>query len=74
VLTGKRTDIEDKVPILGSLPVVGRMFQSKVSQTERKNVAFFVSVRIIDPAGNPVNAVVPTTASPEPAPVAASGP
>jgi general secretion pathway protein D len=74
VLTEKRTDIEDKVPILGSLPVVGRMFQSKVSQTERKNVAFFVSVRIIDPAGNPVNAVVPTTASPEPAPVAASGP
>lgn len=74
VLTEKRTDIEDKVPILGSLPLVGRMFQSKVSQTERKNVAFFVSVRIIDPAGAPVNQVVPATATPETAPVAASTP
>ncbi len=74
VLTEKRTDIEDKIPILGSLPLVGRMFQSKVSQTERKNVAFFVSVRIIDPSGSPVNQVVPATASPEAAPVAASTP
>lgn len=51
----KRQDINDKVPILGDLPIIGRSFQSKVSQSEKKNVIFFVTVRVIDPAGIPVN-------------------
>jgi general secretion pathway protein D len=60
VVTETRTDIQDKVPVLGSLPIIGRAFQSKVSQVERKNVAFFVSVRIIDPAGNNINQILPS--------------
>ncbi len=62
VISENRTDIEDKVPIIGSLPIIGRLFQSKVTQTERRNVAFFVTVRIIDPGGNPVNTVAPSAA------------
>lgn len=54
----KRQDIHDKVPIFGDLPIIGRTFQSKVSQSEKKNVIFFVTVRVIDPAGNRVNQAV----------------
>ena len=51
----KRQIINDKVPILGDIPLIGRTFQSKVSQVEMKNVIFFVTVKVIDPAGNRVN-------------------
>ncbi|HSJ05040.1 MAG TPA: Amuc_1098 family type IV pilus outer membrane protein [Verrucomicrobium sp.] len=51
----KRQKIDDKVPVLGDLPLVGRNFQSKVNLVERKNVIFFVTVRVIDPAGNSVS-------------------
>lgn len=47
--------INDKVPFFGDIPIIGRTFRSKVSQTERKNVIFFVTVRVVDPAGNRVN-------------------
>ena len=52
VTTDQRTDIEDKVPILGDLPLVGRAFQSKTTQTQKQVVLFFVTVRIVDPGGN----------------------
>ena len=44
--------IKDKVPMLGDLPVVGRLFRSESSQTKKKNLMIFVTPTIIDPAGN----------------------
>jgi general secretion pathway protein D len=58
----KRQQIDDKVPIVGDLPIVGRAFQSKVAQVERKNVLFFVTVRVIDPAGNSIGPAAATAA------------
>jgi general secretion pathway protein D len=55
VMYETKEDINDKVPFLGSIPILGRAFQSKVSQLKRKNVIFFVSARVIDPSGNPVH-------------------
>jgi general secretion pathway protein D len=59
VLGGLITDssimIDDKVPVIGSLPVVGKLFQSKVKQRRMKNMIMFVTVKVIDPAGNRVN-------------------
>jgi type II secretory pathway component GspD/PulD (secretin) len=43
---------KDKVPILGDLPLVGRLFRSEASSTRKKNLTIFVSPTIIDPAGN----------------------
>ncbi|MFZ4764237.1 MAG: Amuc_1098 family type IV pilus outer membrane protein [Roseimicrobium sp.] len=63
VMYEKRQDIHDKVPLLGDIPVVGRSFQSTVTQIERKNVIFFVTARVMDPGGNPVNAVTPAQAT-----------
>jgi len=47
--------VKDKVPMLGDMPFIGRLFRSERSHTEKKNLMIFVSPRIIDPAGNPVH-------------------
>lgn len=46
-------NVEDKTPVLGDLPVVGRLFQSKASQPVSKAVFFFVNVQLLDPTGRP---------------------
>jgi general secretion pathway protein D len=46
-------DVEDKVPVLGSIPFVGRFFQTKARQPISKAVIFLVNVEIIDPTGRP---------------------
>ena len=43
---------KDKVPILGDLPLVGRLFRSESNSTRKKNLLIFVTPTIIDPAGN----------------------
>ena len=44
--------IKDKVPILGDLPFVGRLFRSESNESNKKNLLVFVTPTIIDPAGN----------------------
>jgi len=46
---------KDKVPFLGDLPAVGRLFRSEANITQRKNLIVFVTPTIIDPAGNRLN-------------------
>ena len=45
----------DKVPILGDLPLVGRLFTSEASVVAKKNLVIFVTPTIIDPSGKRVN-------------------
>jgi Flp pilus assembly secretin CpaC len=52
LITEDVTKIKDKVPILGDLPLVGRLFRSESSATKKKNLMIFVTPTIIDPAGN----------------------
>jgi len=49
----KLQKVEDSTPILGDLPVVGRMFQSSAYAPVRTAVVFFVTVRVVDPTGKP---------------------
>jgi general secretion pathway protein D len=51
--------VEDKVPILGDLPFVGRFFQSKADNHIKSNLIIFVTAEIIDATGRRIN----TTAS-----------
>jgi general secretion pathway protein D len=51
----KRTMVDDRIPVLGDLPFVGRFFRSEVTQTETKNIIIFVTVDVIDPSGQKVN-------------------
>ena len=46
------TKTKDKVPLLGDLPIAGRLFRSESSMTSKKNLLIFVTPTIIDPAGN----------------------
>ena len=46
---------KDKVPVLGDLPLVGRLFRSETKTNKKKNLVIFVTPTIIDPAGNRVH-------------------
>jgi general secretion pathway protein D len=62
-------NVDEKIPLLGDLPVLGRMFQGKTEQAVKKNTLIFVTPRILDVSGQPLN---PTAGSPTTA--SASGP
>ncbi|HOX58354.1 MAG TPA: hypothetical protein P5205_14890 [Candidatus Paceibacterota bacterium] len=46
------TTIKDQIPMLGDLPLVGRLFRSESKNTSKKNLLIFVTPTLIDPAGN----------------------
>ena len=43
--------VNDNVPLLGDLPIMGRFFRSEVSQQVKNNLVVFTTVRIIKPDG-----------------------
>jgi general secretion pathway protein D len=45
----------DKVPVLGDIPIVGRLFRSEAALNAKKNLVIFVTPTIIDPAGKRVH-------------------
>ena len=47
--------VEDKVPILGDLPFIGRLFQTKAQNHIKSNLIIFVTAEIIDATGRRVN-------------------
>ena len=63
--------VEDKVPLLGDLPMVGRLFRSSVDQHIKRNLMIFVSARLLTPSGELVRnneeteEIVETVALPE---------
>jgi general secretion pathway protein D len=42
---------KDKVPVIGDVPLVGRLFQSGSKTTTKKNLMIFVTATIVDPSG-----------------------
>jgi len=46
--------VEDKVPLLGDIPILGRLFRSSVDQHLKRNLIIFVTPRLITPSGDPV--------------------
>lgn len=47
-------DVEDKIPVLGDLPLVGRLFRSEAEDHFKRNLMIFVTAKLIDPAGQPI--------------------
>jgi beta-lactamase regulating signal transducer with metallopeptidase domain len=45
----------DQVPILGDIPVVGRLFRNESGWTDEKDLLILVTPTIVDPAGNRVH-------------------
>ncbi|MBS0659415.1 MAG: type II and III secretion system protein [Verrucomicrobia bacterium] len=46
--------VRDKVPVLGDIPLVGRLFRSEVDSSIKRNLIIFVTAKLIDPAGAPL--------------------
>lgn len=46
--------VADKVPILGDIPLAGRLFRSNVDQKIKRNLIIFVTARLMDAEGRPV--------------------
>jgi general secretion pathway protein D len=46
-------EINDKVPLLGDVPLVGRLFQSKVSERTKKSLLWFITANLVRSNGKP---------------------
>jgi type II secretory pathway component GspD/PulD (secretin) len=42
---------KDKAPIIGNIPLAGRLFRTNVDQHVERNLIIFVTARVITPAG-----------------------
>jgi general secretion pathway protein D len=50
-------DVEDKVPLLGDIPWIGRLFQTKAEDHFKRNLMIFVTAKLIDPSGQPIRSL-----------------
>jgi general secretion pathway protein D len=55
LISSQVQNTKDKVPVIGDLPLVGRLFQSQTKTSVKKNLMIFVTATIVDPAGNRVH-------------------
>jgi general secretion pathway protein D len=46
---------EDKTPIIGDIPIIGRAFRTNVDQHIKRNLIIFVTARLVTPGGLPLN-------------------
>lgn len=55
LITEARKAMDDKVPFLGDLPFIGRLFRSHAEQTTKRNLLIFVTTRLVDVHGREVS-------------------
>ncbi|MFK7910368.1 MAG: Amuc_1098 family type IV pilus outer membrane protein [Akkermansiaceae bacterium] len=53
LMTTSKSKVEDKVPLLGDIPLAGRLFRSESEQTLRQAVVVMVTAELVDPTGQP---------------------
>ena len=55
IIAGVATDltevVHDKIPILGDIPFIGRLFQSKYTSSKKGNLLIFLTCRLVKPDG-----------------------
>jgi general secretion pathway protein D len=54
MITENRKNVDDKVPFLGDIPILGRLFRSKSERSEKRNLLIFVTAKLVTPDGRPV--------------------
>jgi general secretion pathway protein D len=55
LITEERKAMDDKVPFLGDIPFLGRLFRSRSEWSNKRNLLIFVTARLVDPSGRVVN-------------------
>lgn len=57
VLGGVASDnievVHDKIPVLGDIPFIGRLFQSRYENAEKRNLLVFLTCKLVKPDGTP---------------------
>lgn len=59
--------VEDKVPIISSLPLIGRLFKTKNDEHYKKNLMIYVTGQLVDPAGQAIHGRETESITPPPA-------
>ena len=54
LITEERKSMEDKIPFLGDIPFIGRIFRSRSEWSNKRNLLIFVSGRLVDPNGRQI--------------------
>jgi len=54
LITEARKAMDDKIPFLGDIPFIGRLFRSHSEQTSKRNLLIFVTTRLVDVRGREV--------------------
>jgi general secretion pathway protein D len=44
--------VNDKIPVLGSVPIIGRLFRSQGESTQKRNLLIFVTANLVSPGGS----------------------
>ncbi len=69
--------VHDKVPFLGSIPGLGRLFSSTGETTQKRNLLIFVTANLVSPGGSPkkqsLRGVAPSSAFQNPSLVTPGG-
>jgi len=55
LISSQVNSTKDKVPFLGDIPLLGKLFQSESKTSTKKNLMIFVTSTLVDPAGNRVH-------------------
>ena len=50
--------VNDKIPVLGNIPLIGRLFQSHGESYQKRNLLIFVTASIVSRGGSPVREVI----------------
>ena len=53
-------DVEDKIPVLGDIPILGRLFKTRAEDHFKRNLMVFVTASVIDPSGQKVKPTIGT--------------
>jgi general secretion pathway protein D len=54
LITEARRAMDDKIPFLGDIPFIGRLFRSHSEYTSKRNLLIFVTTRLVDTRGREV--------------------
>ncbi|MCA9322767.1 MAG: hypothetical protein KDB53_18645, partial [Planctomycetes bacterium] len=63
LLTRSKFDSENRVPVLGEIPVLNVLFSSRSKQVLQSNLIFFITPRIIDPSRDRRRMITPVIPS-----------
>ncbi len=51
LITDRVNSFDDKVPVLGDIPLIGRAFTSKGTKAEKANLVIFITCKLVNPDG-----------------------